>query len=222
MATDPLLAEIDDDLRREKMRTLWRAVGSYIITVTGLILLGTIAIVGWQSYQNSRAEALTAQMLEARRLDANERTEDALTALDEVIATQHKTLSPLAMLWAAKLTSTNDRKEAQAAYLSPLLNSPAAADPYHQFAHLLSGDDASHTKEVLSGPFALTAREIRANALLKDGKRQEAAEQYRFITEAAGAPETMRQRARLILATKLADVPFPEQTLTPEEGKNPG
>jgi hypothetical protein len=222
MPTDPLLAEIDDDLRREKMRALWRAVGSYIITVTGMILLGTIAIVGWQSYQNSRAEALTAQLLDARRLAANDRTEDALTVLDGIISTQHKTLSPLAMLWGAKLTGTGNKKELQGAYLNPLLNSPSTTDPYNQFAHLLAENDGSHLGKVLSGPFALTSREITANRLLKEGTRQEAADQYRFIIEAAGAPETMRQRARLILATELADIPVSQKATTPEEGKNPG
>ena len=140
MAIDPLLAEIDDDLRRENMRNLWRAVGSYIITVTGLILLGTIAIVGWQKYQDSRAQTLTLQLLEARHEMDNGRTAEAIGHLQEVITAEHKTLSPLATLWAAQIRLRDATPEAVAT-LKPLLDAPAGDDAYLHFSHLLAGHE---------------------------------------------------------------------------------
>jgi hypothetical protein len=212
MALDPLLAEIDEDYRREKMKNLWRAVGSYIITVTGLILLGTIAIVAWQGYQNKKSQQLTARLLEARQDVTQDRRAQALEALDDVIAADHRTLSGLAMLWAARLSAADDGEKSRQSYLTPLLSDTASPEPYHHFAHLLAMDDKGHAEEMLHGPFALTAREIRALDLLKQGKRQEAAEQFRVIAESVNAPQTLRQRARLMLGTELADVSAPEPT----------
>jgi hypothetical protein len=211
MALDPLLAEIDEDYRREKMRNLWRAVGSYIITVTGLILLGTIAIVGWQSWQNTRAEGLTAQMLEARQKAQAGHTDDALAQLDTVIAEDHSTLSPLARLWAAQLAE-RENKEKAAAYLEPLTRDTAAQDPYHHFAHLLADDVAAHEQEALRGPFALTGHEMLGFADLDAGKTKDAAGHYRQVAEEAGTPPTLKARARLLLGTVLAGAVAPDET----------
>ncbi|MBY0355895.1 MAG: hypothetical protein K2Q12_09250 [Rickettsiales bacterium] len=209
MANDPLFAEIDDDLRREQMRNLWRALGSYIITVTGLILVGTIAIVGWQTYNNNRSQALTAQLLDARHMAENGRQGEAIELLDKVTAAKHSTLSPLAALWAAEL-SKKDAPEAARAYLQPLLEKKSAQDPYHHFAALLMQDTSDAGDAKSDGPFAMTQKEIQAFSLLAAGKKSEAASMYRIIAQAAGTPDTLRQRAQLILATELADELAPE------------
>lgn len=206
MVLDPLLAEIDEDYRREKMRNLWRAVGSYIITVTGLILIGTIAIVGWQSWQNRRAEQITMQMLEAHQKARQGKTDDVLLELDAIIALDHSTLSPLARLWAAQLAVRHD-KQKSATYLQPLTQDATAQDPYHHFAHLLIGEVAAHEKEALRGPFALTGHEMLGFAALKAGQMKDAAGHYRHVAEEAGTPPTLKARAQLMLSTVLASAP---------------
>lgn len=192
---DPLLIEVDDDLRREKMRTLWRALGSYIIAVTTLILLGTIAIVAWQRYLNSQAEALTSQLLDARHLAQRGREEEALAQLDAVIAAKHTTLSPLAQLWAAEMTAKGSHEQHQK-YLS-MPNFLVKGDPYEAFAQLLLGSKGADP----SGPFRLTAQEIHAVSLLKAGKTAEAAAAFRALSKDAEAPSTLRRRVQLILSS---------------------
>lgn len=203
MAIDPLLAEIDDDYRREKMKNLWRAVGSYIITVTGLILLGTVAIVGWQKYQDNQAQTLTLQLLDARHQLQGGRQKEAITRLQDVAAAEHRTLSPLARLWIAQIQDDEASVEAQKV-LKPLLDAEIEQDPYRHFAHLLAGHEADGTGEPHAGPFLLTEREAFALALLKNGKRDEAARQFQLIVQEASAPDTLRARAKLMLATELS------------------
>lgn len=203
MAIDPLLAEIDDDYRREKMKNLWRAVGSYIITVTGLILLGTVAIVGWQKYQDNQAQTLTLQLLDARHQLQGSRTKEAVARLEAVAGAEHRTLSPLARLWIAQIQDSADSTQALAV-LKPLLDAEMAQDPYRHFAHLLAGHEGAGVAEPHLGPFLLTEREAFALALLKEGKRDEATQQFQMIVQEAGAPDTLRARAKLMLATELA------------------
>ena len=117
MSEDTIFTEIDDELRSERMKALWRRFGPWVIGTAFLIVLLVAANEGWRWYQNDIAAKSSDQFYAAIELVQEGDFEAANIALNATIATgsgQYPTLARFAQ--ASLLASEGKTAEAVAAY----------------------------------------------------------------------------------------------------------
>ncbi len=117
MAQENLIREVDEELRRDRMRELWRRYAPLVIGVAIAVVLAVAANELWSWYQNSNAASSSDRLYAA--LDAAEAGDiaGAQAALTEVVATGSGNYPLLARFkQAALLAQQGNSAEAVTAY----------------------------------------------------------------------------------------------------------
>jgi hypothetical protein len=225
---DSLLREVDEELRREQLAKLWERYGTYILALA----VAFVALVGgykvWEARQIEFAQAGGKKYNEARSLLASGKTDDALKAFDELIASGHAGYSALALLQKAGADITANKPKEALAILEKA-EQEAGSDPILkgfiqlQIASLKLGEaDFTEIQNRLTelasegNPWRHSARELIGLAALKAGKTDEAAKAFEAILADRKAPQNIADRARVMMGSitsaamsKAADVPAP-------------
>lgn len=71
-AQDNLLREIQEDLRREKLETLWKRYGAWLIGAAVAVVLAVAAFQAWRAWQVSRLETQSEAFMAAEALARTE------------------------------------------------------------------------------------------------------------------------------------------------------
>lgn len=117
MSNENIIREIDEELRSDRARNLWRQFGPYVIGAAVAIVLLVAAKEGWDWWQNSNSAQSSDQFYAALQLADGTDADAAKKALDEVIAANHAGYPTLARFReAALLASQGKTAEAVAAY----------------------------------------------------------------------------------------------------------
>ena len=117
MSNDTLLREVDEELRRERMRTLWRRGGPYIVGAAVAVVLLVAGYEGWNWFSQGNASRSSDQFYAAVTAADGSDVEAARQALDTVIAEGSGAYPVLARFREAALLAENgDRAGALAAY----------------------------------------------------------------------------------------------------------
>jgi hypothetical protein len=117
MSNDNIIREIDEELRSDRMRNLWRRFGGWVIGAGVLIVLAVAVNEGWQWYQNSNSSASSDQFYEALQLADGTDIVGAQAALAGVISANHGGYPLLARFRSAALLAKDGKPaEAVAAY----------------------------------------------------------------------------------------------------------
>ncbi len=117
MSEDRIFSEIDEELRSERMRALWRQFGPWVIGAAVLVVILVGANEGWRWYKNDIASRSSDQFYAAFELLDEGDIEGAQAALNETIATgsgQYPLLAQFSQ--AALLAEEGKMEEATAAY----------------------------------------------------------------------------------------------------------
>jgi hypothetical protein len=200
---DGLIREIDEEYRRERLNEAWRNFGRYILAITAVILLTTISYVGWQEYRRHMSATLTTQLLQAEKEQQQKNLDSAELLLKNIAQEQHATIPPIAGLWLLQLEA--EKKDPDFDAVQDFTPSLA---PYDNYSQLIMAAHGTAVTEELVEPgkaFRLTAMEIEAVKALKAGNMNEAHSLFTSIAEAVETPDSMRQRATLLLDTVLKD-----------------
>ncbi|MCF4098069.1 tetratricopeptide repeat protein [Maritalea mediterranea] len=209
--SDEIFHEVEEDLRNERMRRLWRQFGPYVIGAAVLIVLvvaGNEAWRWWQSsQQNSSAEQFVAALdeVEAGNYQAG------LEALDKVQAEGAGKYPALASFReAAALAQQGQIDEAVATY-----DAIAAGQSDQRLRELASlfaayllvdgGDPLAVSQRVgdlqVDGhPMRSAAREALGLAYYSAGDFAAAYTQFEAVANDRGAPRNLAQRVGLYLA----------------------
>ncbi len=127
MSEETIFSEVDEELRSERLRNLWRRFGPFVIGAAVLIVVLVGANEGWRWYWNSAAARSSDQFYSAIDLIEAGQTQEALTVLDETVATGSGGYPILARFARAAALARDGRlDEAVAAYdaLSTSLDQP--------------------------------------------------------------------------------------------------
>jgi len=117
MSEETIFSEVDEELRSERMRNLWRRYGPWIIGAAVLVVVLVGANEGWRWYQNSVAARSSDQFYSAISLIEAGDSEKALLALDETVASGSGGYPILARFAKAALLAKDGKPdEAVAAY----------------------------------------------------------------------------------------------------------
>src|SRR5690606_30784556 len=86
MSNDTILREVDEELRSDRMRSLWRRFGPYVIGAAVAIVLLVAVNEGWTWWQNSNSARSSDQLYSALELAEGTDVAAAQQALTEVVA----------------------------------------------------------------------------------------------------------------------------------------
>lgn len=206
--SDLLTQEVDEEVRRERMKQLWSAYGKYLIGLA----VGIVIIVGgreaYTAYVKSAEEASSTAFETARAasneegVDAAQIWRDALPALDGGYATIGR------MRIAAAAAKEGNISEAIAAYDAIAADS-SADDSLRSLAQLFagmlvtrSGEDYTDARSRLSvvaikgEPWYHSALEQLALVDLEIGDQEAALSGFKQLTEDPETPQNIRARAQ--------------------------
>jgi len=131
MSEETIFSEVDEELRSERMRNLWRRFGPFIIGAAVLVVVLVGVNEGWRWYQNSVSARSSDQFYSAISLIESGDNAAALAALNETVAKGSGGYPILARFAKAALLAKDGKlDEAVAAYdaLSTDLSQPRLRD----------------------------------------------------------------------------------------------
>ncbi|MBA4791056.1 MAG: tetratricopeptide repeat protein [Pseudomonadota bacterium] len=201
--------EIEEDLRRERFRSLWDRYGLYLILLCVAIVVGAGAWSGYRYWKQTQSEASGARFEAANRLIADGNVKEAETALDALGKDGTTGYRVLARFRDAGLLARTDRAAAVAAY--DALATDATVDSIGQDvarirAGLLLVDTAPLAEMVQrmqplaegTGPMRHSARQILALAQFKAGDLKAAGKVAQSILDDSETPPAIRSQGQLI------------------------
>jgi hypothetical protein len=204
--------EIDEDIRRERLKKLWDRLSPYVIGLAVLIVVGVGGWRGYEYWQTQRAAEASAQFEAAVALaDAGKQVEAeaAFAKLAETAGTA--TYRTMARLRQAAALTQSDPKAAVGIYEAVAADSSVGGH-FQDLAALRAGfilvdtvsfDDLKQRLEPLAGPqrtFRHSARELLALSAWRSGNMAEAKRWSDLIISDAESPAGMRQRIEALLA----------------------
>jgi len=206
---DEFIREVEEELQWERLARLWRRFGPYVISLAVLVVLGTAAKVGYESWRDNRLQAEAKAFAEAERLLARA-PEKAAEAWMKLASEGDDGFATLARLRAgAAWNDAGKREQALAALEEAARQSqdPLARELAQLFViqyRLDTGDPRRLAAELepLAGAeraYRHAAREMLALVLLRAGERDRARDLLRKLAEDATAPDGQRQRVRQLL-----------------------
>lgn len=205
------IREVDEDYRRDKALEFWKAYGWMILLAAGLIILG---VAGYSYYQNAQQQKLEAQatsFIRAEQLLANDRKDDAVTALEEMQTTE---LSPgyraLTQLRLAQIKQQDGATSPAIELYESVSADPNVPKSFRDLANVtatslqldrLTSDDVIGRLSALTlgSDFKHSASELIGVSLLREGNKADALPYFRQLRSAQDAPQTIRARASTLL-----------------------
>lgn len=98
---DSFIREVNEELRSDQMKGVWRRFGRYIIVVAILIVAGTAGKVLYDYWDDNRSSGTGDQFLAAMKLADENKNDEALAALDKLEKEGHGAYPVLARMRAA-------------------------------------------------------------------------------------------------------------------------
>ena len=208
--SEPLEDEVNEELRRQQLKSIWDRFGVYIIGFAVLIILsvGGNEII---NHLNNRVSQRESNAFD-NALKLIEKGNDS-AGLDQLIElTEGKTgYKGLALFRLSSESLTNGNYQEAVDYLKKASLDKTLTNNLRVFAKIKAGlilvDNGSFSevdvllKEVIEsgGPFSFHAKEILALALIKNGRDLEAQEIFQEIANDASAPPVLARRAEIFL-----------------------
>ena len=208
--SEPLEDEVNEELRRQQLKSIWDRFGVYIIGFAVLIILsvGGNEII---NHLNNRVSQRESNAFD-NALNLIEKGNDS-AGLDQLIKlTEGKTgYKGLALFKLSSESLTNGNYQEAVDYLKKASIDKTLTNNLRVFAKIKAGlilvDNGSFSevdvllKEVIEsgGPFSFHAKEILALALIKNGRDLEAQEIFQEIANDASAPPVLARRAEIFL-----------------------
>ena len=197
MADDSFFREVNDELRSDRAKELWRRYGAVVVGLAIVVVVATAAWRGYEYWTASKASKSGDQFLAALDLAQQGKNDEALAALDKLEKTGYGQYSVLARMRAATVTADKGDKAAAVKAFDAVQNKGTG-----------SYDDVARRAEPLSAdgnPFRHSAREALGLAAWKKGDKADAAKLFNQIANDGGAPANLRQRASMMLGLLRAD-----------------
>lgn len=208
--SEPLEDEVNEELRRQQLKSIWDRFGVYIIGFAVLIILsvGGNEII---NHLNNRVSQRESNAFD-NALNLIEKGNDS-AGLDQLIKlTEGKTgYKGIALFRLSSESLTNGNYQEAVDYLKKASIDKTLTNNLRVFAKIKAGlilvDNGSFSevdvllKEVIEsgGPFSFHAKEILALALIKNGRDLEAQEIFQEIANDASAPPVLARRAEIFL-----------------------
>lgn len=215
MSNENIIREIDEELRSDRMRKLWRSFGPYVIGAAVAIVLIVAVNEGWSWWQNSNSSRSSDQFYAALQLADGTDADAAKKALDEVIAANHGGYPALARFREAALLA-NQGKTAEAVAAYDALSTGESNSHMRELALVLAanllvdGGDVAQVEQRVGGlvgnsPMRNAAREAIGLVKYKAGDLEGARASFEEAVSDPQASQELRQRLTIYLAQLVAE-----------------
>lgn len=194
---EQFIREVDEDYRLQRVQELWQRYRFWLIGGALALVCAAGGQSAWKSHMQSKAEADSATLLQAADLVREQKTEEAVAALDYFIAAHSgDPAADVAALWKARaLYAAHKPEEAQKVFAA--LAADSKTDENVRSLAALYDISGAVGKE--GGALAPLIKEREALTLLEKGKKEEARALLKTIMDDAAAPVTLRGRAALAM-----------------------
>ncbi len=208
---DSFIREVNEELRSDQLRFVWRRFGRLIIAAAVLIVLATAAYSAYRYWAGHQASDTGDKFIAALALADQNKTDDALAALSAIEKDGHGSYPLLAQMRAATLQAQKgDTAGAVAAFTA--IGKDSSAPPVIQGAARIRAGfllvetgtyaQVSAAVEELAVPgnaFRASAREVLGLAAYKAGDFVKARQWYQAIADDAESPRNVANRAQMML-----------------------
>lgn len=210
MADDSFIREVDEELRQDQLKTLWKRHGNALIGLAVLVVLATAGWNGYQYWTQSKANKSGDQFIEALDLAKAGNTQEARKKLTELEATGYGAYPALARLRQASLDAEAGKVDDAVAAFDAASNDSALPQPLRDMARLRAAyllvdkgtyDDVAKRVETLTSPdnpMRFSAEEALGLAEWKAGKAGNALKLFDKIAGDAQTPPNLRRRANMM------------------------
>lgn len=204
---EAFLREVDDELRREQMTTMWRRYGRIGVVVLGLFLVALAAFLWWRAEAVRKAEAQAEQLSVALADIQAGRKAEADKKFDALAADGKPGYRATALLTKAALAGDRGDKKTTLSLLSAVAGDTSLPQPYRDLATirqtLIDFDDVKpqvvvdrlKPLTVEDGAFFGTAGELTAVAYVRMNRRAEAGRLLAAVAKDKNSPRSLRGRA---------------------------
>lgn len=205
--SETFLREVDENLRRDRLRDFAKAYGNWIIAGVILFLAASGGFIWWKQHQVQRSEGHVEEISAIYRDIGTGKISNAPKQLDQLAESGSKAIRASALFSAAAVAlEQNDHKLAISKYRE-IAGDSGLPQPYRDVALIRQTAlefDQIKPDEVISRlqPFAKpgnpwfgTAGEMTALAMIKQGKKDAAGRLFGAIAKDKSVPESIRARA---------------------------
>lgn len=211
-----IFSEVDEEVRRERLKRIWDRYGLYIIILAVLIVAGVAGWRGWQWYEAKKAAEAGAAFEQAVALAEADKHKEAEAAYAKIAAEAPAGYRLLARLREAAQLAQTDAKAAVAQYdklaadgsLTQTVRDLAAVRAAILLVDTAPLDEMTRRLEPAAAadrPFRHTAREMLAMAAWRSGDAAATRKYIDMITGDAATPPSTRQRVDVLSALLAAE-----------------
>lgn len=228
MSQDNIFREVDEELRSDRMRKLWRSYGPLLIGAAVLIVLVVAGKETWDWYQSGTTASSSDQFYKALTLADGADTGAAETALNEVMSTNHGGYPTLARFKEAELLARQGKsQEALAAYDGLATNQSNSL--VRELALVLAAYVLVDTGTIADvqarvggldnpeSPLRNAAREALGLAYYKAGDLQNARKSFEAVVNDPLAGSDIQGRMRIYLGQLASEGAAPAEVAAPPD-----
>lgn len=199
--------EVDEELRRDQMKTYWERFGKLVIAGVVLLLAAIGGFIWWQNQKEVKAGQRSETLIQALDDVAAGRKAAATAKLDELVKSGSEGHRAAALLTKADIAAeANDLKGAASLY-KQVADDEGLAQPYRDLALVRMTAveldtlppqaviDRLKGLAVAGNPWFGSAGEMVALSYLKLNKPQQAAGIFAAMAKDKKLPDTLRSRA---------------------------
>lgn len=208
---DPLLRELESEVRREQLAKLWDRYGIYVVGLAAAIVLGVGGYQWWQARTLAAAQEAGARYQAAIQLAQQGKTEESRQALEAIVRDGPAGYATLARLQLAGEAASAGKKDEALAIYEAIAGNSGADLLLRQYAELqiasLKVDTADFT-EIQNRLTPLTgdnnawrhsARELLGLSAYRAGRLEEAKQIFLELAADQHTPPSIRERAGIIM-----------------------
>ena len=206
--SDPILREIEEDLREERLASIWKRFGPLVIGGAAVLVVGVAVFQFWRGHVQDTNLAAGRAFDTAQELALNGDEAAARQAFDALASDGPDGYALLARFRTAQLSAAAGESDAARAAFRTIATDPAVDTAYRDLAVLraaIIGLDAGVNADTLiaelaplatgTNPWRFLAREATALAELNAGDRTGAKSRLDALVADAETPPGIRSRA---------------------------
>ncbi len=207
MSNDSFVREVNEEIRQDRARMLWDRYGVAALGAAAAVILATAAYIGYDYWQQSRANASGDRFSSALTLANGGKADEALAALKALEADGYGAYPLLARMRAATVLADKGDIKGAVAEFDAVAADGSIPQAIRDMARLRAGyllvDDGGYEEvsarvEVLSddaNALRHSAREALGLSAWKNGKAADALKLFDQIAADDAAPRNARERA---------------------------
>ncbi len=208
LAEDALIKEISDEVKSDKMKSLWEQYGLVIIILVALALTAAVSYETFRNWANKRNQEVSNAYAVAISLQSQGKLDESLKLLQN-LSERSGIYSDIAKLQIANIYFEQNKPQEATEMLEQLAHSRSASKQMQEIASLKlaaykldNNAPAPEIKELLlplteeDGGSYNIAHELLAMLAIRDGNLEEAKAEYEKIIASAGSSDALKSRAQ--------------------------